>query len=561
MLALASLPLVAPQPSRTPLVMLVYPDGTVEFTSSYSGSVEPSGGVSTMTATLGVSKLATGSRVELTGSIMFEGDTLISLASVFRRFNVGALIYPNGTRILIDFSVEMVSGGIPLTDLVEGQTIHLMSVSGRADISGQTIDATIQVTTKTDPLYTADELNSWIETQEATLEPMIASTLAQMGLQVIRIVVTPTAPDTYTSEVNVNLVLQGNLTQIAEQGGQAQVVFNPFLILGVFVARPDDLSTATLNFSSSRGTLDIAVTLNYRSDYDALINANRLRYLDNMEAIAEQDPTNGNPWLPLISLLKPAQLTASQAGFNLQADFDHGTMTWSSGFPKMKVGQVTGNTLSLKQFLDALGPADQYTMDESSQPTLDIAIRGVEDASNSMEIVVPAGAPTPSTKNATTAVWEGIYIDQLDDVSFILHPKDAIPPTIAPGIAPGAALSEKRPTLSAALSDNVAIDVSTIMVKVDGIDVTASATTSATSVSYTPTTDLQDGPHTFYIKVKDTAGNPAELTVNFTVSSGIPMVYLLGGGAVLVVIIGVAAFFLLRKKPSVAQGPPPPPPA
>jgi hypothetical protein len=196
-------------------------------------------------------------------------------------------------------------------------------------------------------------------------------------------------------------------------------------------------------------------------------------------------------------------------------------------------------------------------------PGLRIAIRGVEDAAAYMDIVLPVGTPNPILHNASTAIWEGVYLDQLQDVSFTIRLKDNVSPTITSGVAPGATLSEKRPHLTATLSDNVAVDVSTIMVKVDGVDVTSSATTSATSVSYTPTSDLQDGPHTFYVKVEDTAGNPAELTVSFTVSSGIPMIYLLGGGAVLVVVIGVAAFFLLRKKPSAAQGltPPPPPPA
>jgi len=562
MLALASLPLVSPQPNKPLLVMLVYPDGTVEFTSSYSGNVEPSEGVSSMYASLNVTKFATGSKVELNGGYVFEGDMLVSLAQVFSRFNVGAVIDPNSNHTLIDFLVEMTYGGYSIPGLVEGETIHLVSISGRADISGQTIDATIQITTRTEPMYTAAEFNAWVVTNEATFEPMITAALIQMGLQVTSLVVTPTAPDTYTSNINVHLVLQGDLTQLIEQGGQAQVVFDPILILGVFVARPNALSRGAINFTSSTGRLDGDVVLNYVSDYDALINANREAYLSSIEAIAEQDPTNGEPWLPLIRLLKPAQLTALQAGFYLRADFHEDTLTWSGRFPKMKVGQVSSRTLSLKTFLDALGPADKYTEDEEGNPSLDVAIRGMEDTSYSMEIVVPSSVPRPSTgPNATTAVWEGVYIDQLDDVSFTLHPKDTIPPTITPGIASGATISEKRPTLTAALSDNVAVDASTIVVKVDSVDVTSSATTSATGISYIPTSDLQDGSHTLYVSVRDTAGNLAELAVNFTVSSGIPMIYLIGGGAVLViVIVGVAAFFLLRKKPSVAQGPAPPPP-
>jgi len=565
-LALASLPLVSPQANKPLLIMLVYPDGTEGFTSSYRGTIEPSEGVSSMYATLNVTRLTTGSKVELSGGYVFEGDTLVSLAQVFSRFNVGAVVDPSLNRTLVDFLVQMTYGGYPISDMVPGETIRLVSVGGQATISGQTIDATIQIVAQTEPLYTAAEFNSWVQTYEAMYEPMITSAVTQMGLTVTSLVLTPTAPDTYTSNINVHLVLQGNLTRLIEQGGQAQVVFDPILILGVFVARPNALSRGMINFTSSTGRLEGDVVLNYASDYDSLINANREAYLNGIEAIAEQDPTNGDPWLPLIRLLKPAQLTALQAGFSLQADFHQNTLTWSGRFPKMKVGQVSGRTLSLKDFLDALGPTDQYTQDQEGNPSLNVAIEGVEDASYSMTIVVPSSVPTPSIgPNATTAVWEGVYIDQLDDVSFILHPKDTIPPTITPGIASGATVSQKRPTLTAALSDNVAVDASTIVIKVDGVDVTSSATTSVSSVSYTPASDLQDGSHTFYVGVKDTAGNLAEVTVSFTVSSGIPMIYLIGVGAVLViVVVGAAVFFLTRKKPSGAQGqapPPPPPPA
>ena len=561
-LALSSLPLVSPQSIKPLLVMLVYPDGTVGFTSSYSGTIEPSEGVSSMYASLNVARTTTGSKVELNGGYVFEGDTLVSLAEVFSRFNVGAVIDPSLNRTLVDFLIGMKTGGYLIDTLVQGEIIYLMGVNGRATISGQTIDATIQIIVRTQPLYTAAEFNSWVQTYEAMYEPMITSSITQMGLTVTSLVLTPTAPDTYTSNINVHLVLQGNLTQLIEQGGQAQVIFDPILILGAFVARPNDLSRGAINFTSSTGVLEGDLVLNYLSDYDTLINANREGYLNSIEAIAEQDLTNGEQWLPLIRLLKPAQLTALQAGFNLRADFHEDTLTWSGQFPKMKVGEVTGHTLSLKSFLDALGPTDQYTKDEENNPSLNIAIQGVEDASYSMEIVVPGSTPAPSSRpNATTAVWEGVYIDQLDDVSFTLHPKDTTPPTITPGIASGATVSEKRPTLTAALSDDVAVDPSTIVVKVDGVDVTSSATTSATSVSYTPASDLQDGSHTFYVSVEDTAGNLQQVTVNFTVSSGIPTIYLIGIGAVaVIVVVGAAALFLTRKKPSAVQGPAPPPP-
>jgi len=563
LLVVASVPVVTPAGEKLPVTMLVYHDGTVEFTSDYvTTGMEPSEGISSVNARLGLTQTAGGSKLELTMRATFEGYTLETLSDLIRRLDMGVLIYPNATRLLLDLSLELAPGGIPYDVEDIDETFYFTAVRANAEISGQTIDATLFLQLKTDSPYTAQEMNDYIRGNEVAIGEFVTMTLQQMGLQVPRFVMTTTILTTYTSQIKVDLRLQGNLTEIASQytgGTPTEVVFSPILILGAFVATPDDLSRITFNFSDT-GSFVAALTLNYKQGYDTIINANRLNYLNEIEAIANENPTNGAPWLPLISVLKPAPLTASQAGFNLDVDYANSRTTWSGRFPKMKVGQVSGNTVSLKQFLISLGPLAQYTKDENGNPSLRIAIRGVEDATSYMDIVVPSGAPRPISSNASTAIWEGVYMDQLQDVSFRIRLKDDVPPTITSGVAPGATLSEKRPRLYATLSDNVGIDLSTIMVKVDGVDVTSSATTSATSVSYTPTSDLQDGSHTFYVKVKDTAGNPAELTVSFTVSSGIPMIYLLGAGVALVVVVGVAAFFLLRKKPSAAPGPAPPPP-
>jgi hypothetical protein len=525
--------------------------------------LEPYEGLASFSSSLGLTQIAGGSKLELTMRAVLEGSMLEGISSYVHRFNLGILIYPNAARLALDLSLEF--GGEGYTQFISEipDTVTITEVTANADVNGEMISLKLFLKLKPGQSYTVQEMVNYIAQDPSYIESVVSGVLVYLGLQLTRFEMTPQVLDANTALLRVDAGLQGNLTQIASQyitGPPTQVVFDPVLILGAFAAVPDDLSKITFNFTDA-GTFDAAVTLNYKQSYDAVINANRENYLNAIEAIANEDPTNGAPWLPLISVLKPALLTASQAGFNFNVDYAHSRMTWSGRFPNMKVGQVSGNTVSLHQFLSSLGPLEPYTEDANGTPGLRIAIRGVEDAGAYLDIVMPPGTPSPILHNASTAVWEGVYLDQLQDVSFTIHLKDNVPPTITSGVAQGVALSEKRPHLTATLSDNVAVDVSTIMVKVDGVDVTSSATTSATSVSYTPTSDMQDGPHTFYVRVEDTAGNPAELTVSFTVSSGIPMIYLLGGGAVLVVIIGAAAFFLLRKKPSAAQGPPPPPPA
>jgi hypothetical protein len=564
MLVVSTIPVATSAPDKFPVTILVHRDGTVEFTSDYAMTgLEPYEGLTSFSSSLGLTQVAGGSKLELTMRAVLEGSMLEGISSYVHRFNLGILIYPNATRLALDLSLEF--GGEGYTQFISEipDTVTITEVTANADVNGEMISLKLFLKLKPGQSYTVQDMVDYIAQDPSYIESVVSGVLAYLGLQLTRFEMTPQVFNADTALLRVDAGLQGNLTQIASQyitGPPTQVVFDPLLILGAFAAVPDDLSKITFNFTDA-GTFDAAVTLNYKQSYDAMINANRENYLNALEAIANEDPTNGEPWLPLISVLKPALLTASQAGFNLNVDYANSRMTWSARFPNMKVGQVSGTTVSLHEFLSSLGPLGPYTEDVNGTPGLRIAIRGVEDAAAYMDIVLPVGTPNPILHNASTAVWEGVYLDQLQDVSFTIRLKDNVSPTITSGAAPSATLSEKRPHLTATLSDNVAIDVSTIMVKVDGIDVTSSATTSATSVSYTPTSDMQDGPHTFYVRVEDTAGNPAELTVSFTVSSGIPMIYLLGGGAVLVVIIGAAAFFLLRKKPSPAQGPPPPPPA
>jgi hypothetical protein len=564
MLIVSTIPIVTPAPDKFPVTMLVYRNGTVEFTSDYAMTgLEPYEGLASFSSSLGLTQVAGGSKLELAMRAVFEDPLLEEISAVVHRFNFGILIYPNATRIALDLSLQLGGEGYTQYIMEAFDTVTITEITANADVNGEITSLKLFLKLKPGQTYTVQDMVNYIAQSPSDIEGVVSGVLAYFGLQLTRFEMTPTVFDANTALIRVDAGLQGNLTQIASQyvtGPPTQVVFDPVLILGAFAAVPDELSKITFNLTDA-GTFDAAVTLNYKQSYDAMINANRENYLNALEAIANEDPTNGEPWLPLISVLKPALLTASQAGFSLNVDYANSRMTWSARFPNMKVGQVSGNTVSLHQFLSSLGPLEPYTEDVNGTPGLRIAIRGVEDAAAYMDIVLPVGTPSPILHNASTAIWEGVYLDQLQDVSFAIRLKDNVSPTITSGVAPSATLSEKRPHLTATLSDNVAIDVSTIMVKVDGVDMTSSATTSATSVSYTPTSDLQDGPHTFYVKVEDTAGNPAELTVSFTVSSGIPMIYLLGGGAVLVVIIGAAAFFLLRKKPSATQGPPPPPPA
>jgi methionine-rich copper-binding protein CopC len=103
---------------------------------------------------------------------------------------------------------------------------------------------------------------------------------------------------------------------------------------------------------------------------------------------------------------------------------------------------------------------------------------------------------------------------------------DTAGPTIsnqAPAV--NAILSNGKPTISAQYSDsNGAINPSNVTLTLDGTNVTAQASVTATGISYTPITNLTEGAHTATLKVVDAAGNPSEATWSFTVDTQAPTV-------------------------------------
>ena len=75
-------------------------------------------------------------------------------------------------------------------------------------------------------------------------------------------------------------------------------------------------------------------------------------------------------------------------------------------------------------------------------------------------------------------------------------------------------IGDSTPDIGAMYSDDSEIDLGTVMLEVDGGDVTAQATVGPNMVTYTPSAALSDGPHDVRLEVGDTAA-PANLAVEF----------------------------------------------
>jgi parallel beta-helix repeat protein len=113
--------------------------------------------------------------------------------------------------------------------------------------------------------------------------------------------------------------------------------------------------------------------------------------------------------------------------------------------------------------------------------------------------------------NLASAMWN-FTVDTLSPMITNLTPPDA------------STTNDNTTTISADYNDLSGIDVSSVALIVDGIDVTAFATITASGVSYLPSAVLSDSTHTVYLEVKDTVDNLASVTWSFTVDSTPPII-------------------------------------
>ncbi|RKY03177.1 hypothetical protein DRP77_06760, partial [Candidatus Poribacteria bacterium] len=110
---------------------------------------------------------------------------------------------------------------------------------------------------------------------------------------------------------------------------------------------------------------------------------------------------------------------------------------------------------------------------------------------------------TDEAGNSTSVEW-----------SFTVIP-DTTPPVLT-AMAPQGVISNQKPVITAAYSDDLSgVNVGSVRLYLDGKRVAAKA--SATGVSYTPTSPLEEGDHTVKLELADKAGNKASYEWSFTV--------------------------------------------
>lgn len=93
---------------------------------------------------------------------------------------------------------------------------------------------------------------------------------------------------------------------------------------------------------------------------------------------------------------------------------------------------------------------------------------------------------------------------------------DSAPPEIKnPQPPEGSTVGYARPLISAALSDDSGVDTSSVVMTVDGRDVTASTKVLPSKVWYTPEEPLENGDHSVVVRANDLQGSAGELAWRF----------------------------------------------
>jgi parallel beta-helix repeat protein len=130
------------------------------------------------------------------------------------------------------------------------------------------------------------------------------------------------------------------------------------------------------------------------------------------------------------------------------------------------------------------------------------------------------GPLTPQTSGLPDGICDSQYDFDGNVDYYPLVAPDSTPPTIS-GMLPihGSLTNDSTPLIRANFSDESGIDISSVVLKVDGVIVSAAVTSS--NVTYTPATPLSDVLHDVTLEVRDSSpkSNLATASWNFTIDS------------------------------------------
>jgi hypothetical protein len=196
----------------------------------------------------------------------------------------------------------------------------------------------------------------------------------------------------------------------------------------------------------------------------------------------------------------------------------HSTSVWLDATPPQTALLVDGVLASTSNLV-------LVTTDTVSFSTAD-AGAGVAQAFYSVDAGTPAlvagGFSLPS--GAHTVTFQSVdhvgNVEPLRSVALSVVVFDTVAPSIALTPSNGGAVAASLPTLVAAYADSGrGMDLSSVRLGLDGVDVTSASLIMASSATFTPSAALSQATHTFTASASDLAGNPVSIQATFLVDS------------------------------------------
>jgi len=320
----------------------------------------------------------------------------------------------------------------------------------------------------------------------------------------------------------------------------------------------DEFSGFAQNLSGSDGIGDT----NYTIDANSKDNYPLLQPIDDVgPRILLLSPENNSvitPGLILDFYIYDEDLDTTKYSLDggleqtLTSPFDIPTNGWDEGLHRVTVNAIDlKNHFVSREFfftidstpptITNMQPSDSSVTNDNT-PTISSGYNdahGIDPGSvvlvfDSIDVTSSATVTTSDTRYLPSTVLSdgthNIYLEVRDTAgnlasaawSFIV---DTTPPTfeeLKP--ADKSVINNDKPGIAANLTDINAIEEDSVVLKINGKDVTSDTTITMSYVNYVPVLSLAEGKHTVFLEVRDTIGNLAYKTWSFTVDKTSPTI-------------------------------------
>jgi hypothetical protein len=289
--------------------------------------------------------------------------------------------------------------------------------------------------------------------------------------------------------------------------------------LGAYVSYQASTRTVT----ATKGDIDLTLRIGERT---AIVNGRAV----TLDVPAQE--VRGSTLVPLrfMSEMLGAEVDWNNATNTVQIQ------TGEGGKPPVPVPNPTGGAISIESFevtaADYLRSGSRVSFALRGTPggkatvtipgvAQEITLREVTAGEYVGEYAVAAPAGKPLTVSRATAIASlKVGTDERLIQSSTALRIDTAPPTItATTPADKSRINKPQPNVTAVFEDQGSgIDVASVRLSLDDVDVTSEATTTSNLVVFRPSANLKSGRHTVAVSARDLAGNAVAMAWTFTIA-------------------------------------------